>query len=475
MNFLSLPYLLLLVVTLSAFFLTPAAYRRHILWAASYVFYAFWNPAFLGLILFSTSVDYFLSHLIVQTTSPTRKKLYLIGGITMNLAILILFKYALFLTTTINGLTHYFGQGTVLPESLNFILPLGISFYTFEAISYLVDIYRGEKPAKSWADYNFFIMYFPHLISGPIIRFKNLITQYTPVIEKPNRERILKGVELLLFGVCFKALIADSAAGIADGLFSAPLGQTVLKTYAGVLAFTVQIYFDFMGYTHIARGTSLLFNLQLPLNFNHPYHATGIRDFWQRWHISLSTWLRDYLYIPLGGNRHGLARTLSNVLITMLIGGFWHGAGWTYLLWGGYHGLLLTISHLWETLFPGGAAIFSKLRWLSRPGIFILIALGWVLFRAPDLSIAHTIYAQLFDLSHLAFELRQLTPSEWHDLWEIGALLLACFLGPSLVTGYQWLQTRLPLWGLAYGWAILAMLCWIATANTQVPFIYFQF
>jgi D-alanyl-lipoteichoic acid acyltransferase DltB (MBOAT superfamily) len=246
---------------------------------------------------------------------------------------------------------------------LKLLLPLGISFYTFEAISYLVDVFRGEAPAETFFDYNFYIMYFPHLISGPIVRYRELSSQMKDGVFL-SLKSVQKGFELIVLGLVFKLLIADTVSGLADTAFQNPSVVTVGQTYLAWAAFTTQIYFDFMGYTHIARGVSLLFNIALPLNFDHPYNAQNISNFWQRWHISLSRWIRDYLYIPLGGSRNGgAARTCFNLLLTMTIAGAWHGAGWAFIIWGAYHGLLLLAYHISSPLRTKVSTSAAKSMW----------------------------------------------------------------------------------------------------------------
>lgn len=480
MNFVSLGFVLFLLITLFLFYTLPARGRKPLLLGMSYLFYASWNVPFILLILFSTSLDYWMSHIIAQSRKPWFRRAALMTGLLINLGILIYYKYSNFMLDAGHGFVKLFNPSVQPPPVLNILLPLGISFYTFEAISYMVDVYRGKEPAKNWLDYNFYIMFFPHLISGPIIRFCELWPQYQKPLALPSLNRIAQGVELILLGYLFKVMIADPVAGMADPAFNSPESVGVLAIYLGILAFTVQIYFDFMGYTHIARGISLLFNIELPLNFNHPYLASNISNFWERWHISLSRWIRDYLYFPLGGSKVFLGRTLFNLLITMLICGAWHGAGWTYILWGGYHGVLLSGYHLLKTGFKAGRLSFLKpLR--SHPTYqlgavsftFTLVVLGWVLFRARDLSSAGLIFFRLTDFPTLLTEVGQ--PSHWDEVLGILGMLALCFSGPWVIQGVGRWYDALPFWGKVQVACVLAFVCWLLTSAGTVPFIYFQF
>lgn len=481
MNFISELFVAFFLVTLSVYLCLPERYRQAWLLLMSYVFYATWSIPFIGVIIVTTSLDYYISRYIAASTNQNQRKLALTVGIVMNLLILIFFKYANFLASNVNGLWTLWGQKALFPDAFNIILPLGISFYTFEAISYMVDVYRGNQPAKNWLDYNFYIMYFPHLISGPIIRFSELASQYRDTLKLPSLERFNKATELVVLGFVYKMLLADQAAGLADTLFTAPAAATSLMTWVGVLAFTVQIYFDFMGYTHIARGASLFFNIELPINFNHPYVASNISNFWERWHISLSRWIRDYLYIPLGGSRVSLPHTCWNLFLTMLIAGAWHGAGWTFILWGAYHGALLALNHAWRYIqhaLPGYST------WAKRPlyqGMsisvtFLLVVIGWVLFRATDLSAVGIILQKLASVQSLAVEVVHLVQTaHFTSIMQAVLLLVACFIGPWAVKLREACFEPLSLPVKAVGISLLLIICWIFASTSSHPFIYFQF
>ena len=321
-----------------------------VLVAASCIFYGWWDWRFLGLLLFTSGVDFFAARAIEASQVPERKRLFLSCSIGTNLAVLGFFKYCNFFEAS---LAHLLAPaGAHLPDRLlNIVLPVGISFYTFQAMSYTIDVYRGRVTAcQHPRDFLTYITFFPQLVAGPIERAAEMLPQY-------RRERrvtsvdVAEGFYLVLWGYTKKAVVADNLGLKVDRIFSQPRFTTA-DVLVGALGFAFQIYADFSGYTDIARGVARWLGIRLCLNFDHPYFSKNPREFWQRWHISLSTWLREYLYIPLGGNRLGEGRTYVNLMITMLLGGLWHGAAWNYVLWGGYQGMLLA-AHRW---YNGGEA-----------------------------------------------------------------------------------------------------------------------
>jgi alginate O-acetyltransferase complex protein AlgI len=487
MNFISWPFWGLVVATVALVSLGRThgrlPWRMAVIWVASYVFYAAWQWTYLGVLLISTTTDYFLSHGIAQSNRPAVRKTLLWLGISLNLGILGLFKYAEFITTNLNGWLNWCGVHGQLPEALHLILPLGISFYTFEAISYLVDVYRGDNPpAPSWWRYNAFIMYFPHLIAGPIIRFHHLYEQYAQGLARPNLDRLVTGAEMVVVGCVLKIAIADTVAPWADMVFEAPMNHSPLVTLIGTLAFTVQILGDFWGYTQIARGVSLWLNLSLPLNFNFPYNAANIQDFWRRWHISLSTWIRDYVFIPLGGSKNGdtprsYGPVALTILATMGLAGLWHGAGWTFVLWGVFHGLLLVIHRGWRLLLASRSRLQA---WTVGPIYhgsavaltFAAASLGWVLFRSPYMSTAQIIYGNLFNLAAWGKAIAGALPGQWVQL---EVLLLLALSGPLWAQMIERHYRPWPLWGKQLVWTATLLLCWLLTQDASHPFIYFQF
>jgi alginate O-acetyltransferase complex protein AlgI len=484
MNFAKPAFLLFLtVVLLVVVAMRSPKHRKQFLLAASYFFYGTWNVPFIGLILLSTSIDYWLSKAICASQEVTRKRQLLCTGIVINLLILAIFKYCNFFIDTFNATLHALHLHGTAFQHLHLLLPLGISFYTFEAISYLTDVYRGEAPARSFADYNFYIMYFPHLISGPIVRYNELADQMKDGIFF-SLNSVRKGCELIVLGLVYKLLIADTVSGIADPVFQNPYSANVTSTYLAWAAFTAQIYFDFMGYTHIARGVSLLFNIELPLNFNHPYNASNISDFWQRWHISLSRWIRDYLYIPLGGSRGSALRTSFNLIATMTIAGAWHGAGWAFLIWGAYHGFLLLAYHLlepvrklWRNVAAKNAftgALYSR---ASGALTFFCATYGWIWFRSADSKAALTMTSKLFRINGLLSEQSHaiIQNGDYGAIITLCLLLLVSIGGPTAVRIYHSTFPRLPHWVKVQAATAAFVLCYIFAGAESKPFIYFQF
>ena len=371
--------------------------RNAFLLAASYYFYACWDWRFLGLIFISTIVDYVCGRMldvreIVPDQPPPRtrrRKLILLASLVTNLGLLGFFKYhGFFVASAINALAAIGIQARA--SSLNIVLPVGISFYTFQTLSYTIDVYRGRlQTERNLLNFALFVAFFPQLVAGPIERASNLL----PQMRQPRAitaERLYTGFWLMCWGMFKKVVIADNAARIVEMVFvdSSPPGLVIL---IAVYAFALQIYCDFSGYSDIARGAAACLGFDLMVNFNLPYFATNPSDFWRRWHISLSTWLRDYLYIPLGGNRRGTRRTYVNLVLTMALGGLWHGAGWTFLLWGVYHGLLLcahrALSPLLSRLCDPAGRVAGRLWYLLRAVVFFhLVCFGWLLFRAESLT-----------------------------------------------------------------------------------------
>ena len=311
--------------------------QNFLLLVASYIFYGSWDWRFLSLIILSTMIDYFCGQGIGMTDNKKKKRVFLIVSVVANLGILGFFKYSGFFVREFGHLLSLLGFQANMP-ALNFILPAGISFYTFQTMSYTIDVYRGElKPQKSFLNFATFVSFFPQLVAGPIERATNLMNQ----IDNERRiefEKVIEGLRLYVWGVFKKVVIADNLAPIVDSIMLAPGEHNAWELMIAGTAFAFQIYGDFSGYSDMARGIARMMGFELMQNFNLPYFSKGIRDFWRRWHISLSTWLRDYVYIPLGGNRKGKLRTYINLNLTMLIGGFWHGASWNFILWGGVPG-----------------------------------------------------------------------------------------------------------------------------------------
>lgn len=363
--------------------------QNRLLLAASYVFYGYWDWRFLSLIAASTLLDFWVGRLIFATRHRSRKRFLLWLSVTGNLGLLGFFKYFNFFAESVANLLRAFGMA---PDffTLSVVLPVGISFYTFQTMSYSFDIYYGRlRPTDDLLDFALFVSFFPQLVAGPIERAANLL----PQVQRARRittDQVNAGIFLLLWGYFQKVVIADNAALLANEIFNDYTSFSGLDLWIGTLAFAIQIYGDFSGYSDIARGLCKLMGFEIMVNFKLPYFALNPSDFWLRWHISLSTWLRDYLYIPLGGNRLGRARTYANLMLTMLLGGLWHGAAWTFVLWGAFHGLILILYRRFdrnpEHADPWGGR-YSHSRVLAKMALmFVLTMVGWMIFRSETLG-----------------------------------------------------------------------------------------
>ncbi|MCU1279363.1 MAG: hypothetical protein JWM53_2909 [bacterium] len=382
MLFTSLHWVLFLLSAFTIYHVVPRRLRRWAMLVSSIYFYASWNPRFLALIGLQILVDWTCGELLSRTRVSARRKQIVAASIIVNLASLCVFKYYGFFARSLLAL------GVTVPL-VELTLPLGISFYTFESMSYTIDVYRERlKPVRSPLHLALFVTWFPHLIAGPIIRPSEFVPQLSRRSEV-TRERFVSGLSLMMIGYGKKLLIADWLAKVVEPVFAAPAAYTSLELLVGVYAYAFQIYCDFSAYTDIARGASRWFGIELPENFDAPYLAVSITDFWRRWHMTLSHWLRDYLYIPLGGNRRGNARTYANLFITMLLGGLWHGASWTFVAWGGLHGLYLAVERLIGVRADENP---SGLRRVARQLLsFHLVCLAWIFFRAGTFTAAFEV------------------------------------------------------------------------------------
>ncbi|MFO0569358.1 MAG: MBOAT family protein [Polyangiaceae bacterium] len=446
--------------------------RLLFLLGASYVFYAYWDWRFLPLIWGSSTADWLLGHAIHRARSDRSRKLWLAGTVIVNLGVLAIFKYFHFGLDTLTVLLAKFGV-SVPPVALKVALPVGVSFFTFESMSYVIDVYRRElEPQKSYFEYLAFVAFFPHLVAGPIVRPRDLL----PQLAGPARWNPAEGSEALFLiatGLLKKIAIGDYLAlNLVDRVFDAPLQYSALECYAAVLGYAVQIYCDFSGYTDIAIGSALLLGVRFPLNFNSPYKAPNIQDFWRRWHISLSTWLRDYLYVPLGGNRKGEVRTYVNLMLTMLLGGLWHGANWTFVVWGGIHGAALAVTRAY-TEWRGRLDVPKRTQpWvhvLSVFGTFHLVCAAWIFFRAETFAKAKTVFVQLATLTTYHPNL----PRTVVLVLALG--LVSHFVPEKLYVRAQ--RTFVTMPGPAQGMALFCVgLALRAMVSADaVPFVYFQF
>ncbi|HEY4374103.1 MAG TPA: MBOAT family protein [Burkholderiales bacterium] len=456
---------------------------------ASLAFYGWWDWRYVPLLLASMLGNFFVATRLMQAARAGAEQIgrrWLAAAIVANLALLGVFKYADFFLSSADALGAQF-------PLLHLALPLGISFFTFTQIAYLVDIRRGEVERLRFIDYALFVTYFPHLIAGPILHHREMMPQFAgPEMHRRNPHFLNVGLAIFACGLAKKTLIADALAPYADAIFSAAALATPLKpweAWGGALAYSFQLYFDFSGYSDMAVGLSLLFGVRLPVNFLSPYKAVNIIDFWRRWHITLSRFLRDYLYIPLGGNRQGKERRYVNLMLTMLLGGLWHGAAWTYVAWGGLHGLYLVANHGWRATCAGHprlARVFAGWRGIALTFFFVVLA--WVFFRAPTFAAAAHMLSAMFGLSPVP--VARATPDE---NWLRGALLLLIFalvawrapnvseifLGekPVLESAQLCAPQRLA-WRNGWAGVICAGLLLAAgvlTFHRNSPFLYFQF
>nr|WP_282432077.1 MBOAT family protein [Thermincola ferriacetica] len=427
----------------------------------SVFFYSWWNIANLPILSGSILFNYFTGSILTKSSSTVRKKIALIVGITINLLLLGYYKYANFLIANINAVT-----GSRF-SPLYVILPLGISFFTFTQIAYLVDAYRGEAKEYSFINYVLFVTFFPHLIAGPIIHHKEMMPQFASLRGKVlNWKNISNGLFLFAVGLVKKVLIADSLAHWANPGFKA-MSLTMVEAWATALSYTFQLYFDFSGYTDMAIGLSLFFNIQLPQNFNSPYKSASIIEFWRRWHMTLSRFLRDYLYIPLGGSCRGLFRKCINLVITMTLGGLWHGAAWTFVIWGFLHGVALVINHLWRT-------IGFRMHWLpGRILTFFFVTATWVIFRAENLPQALVVLKGMINIKHVGLHtgITQALPAGRNEIVVLALLYLfvTCWKNSA-----AWVMNLKPNWK----WAMVVTVFLVAGIfgmNRVSEFLYFQF
>lgn len=439
---------------------------------ASYLFYASWNWKFLGLIVFSTVVDFVLGKTIHQTEDPKTRKRWLWCSVAMNLGLLAYFKYTGFFLEISKDVANALGMQAQLP-TLSILLPVGISFYTFQTMSYTIDIYRREiEPVKSFWKFALFVSFFPQLVAGPIVRAKDFLPQLhmRPIFESKSQNY---GLYLIAIGLFKKVAIANTlSVNLVDRVFEQPQSYSALEVLLGVYGYAIQIYCDFSGYTDVAIGAALLLGFTLPANFDRPYASLDLQDFWRRWHISLSSWLRDYLYISLGGNRHGSWRTYFNLLMTMVLGGLWHGAGWNFLIWGILHGGVLALNRAFQRrmrhikFFQDTPLWYDALCWFAT---FHFVCFAWIFFRSPTFDEAIMV---LQSMTELTTDIPNITG--WLALTLFGAM--AVHLSPRVWEHRvrDWL-IKTPVVVQAILLVLLAVLLSRIKGLDVVPFIYFQF
>jgi alginate O-acetyltransferase complex protein AlgI len=470
LSFNSSQFILFAALTIALYRVLPFRAQNRLLLIASCLFYGSWDWRYLVLLTASTSIDYVAGLRISSAASPAEKRRWLALSCAANLGVLSVFKYFNFFIESAASLLHALHLGGI-SWHLSVLLPVGISFYTFHAMSYTIDIYRGKlSPVKSYADYMLFVLFFPQLAAGPIARASSLLPQITAP-RKITADQFVSGAWLIFWGYIKKCLVADNLVPMVNGVFASHHAPSGARCLVAVYAFALQIYGDFSGYTDIARGLGKVMGFELAVNFNLPYLASNPREFWQRWHISLSTWLRDYLYIPLGGNRKGLRSACVNVFITMLIGGLWHGAAWHFVIWGGYQGALLVIHRvICARSVDRKAAVPSAILQLQRFAMFQLTCFGWLIFRVNDTR-------QLLEF------LRAIGTRFVPDAGSIAMLATLVVFGGILVGVEAWIRnaddprTR-PLWDRGAGAVVvtlLALLLMLLYPQSQQAFMYFQF
>jgi alginate O-acetyltransferase complex protein AlgI len=475
-------YFLPLVLLL--YYVVPFKARTALIAISSYVFYGWANPIWAVIMFVGSSVDYFcglallrlsglrdegeLPPIIGPEVPRTRgMKWVLAVSIVTNMGLLAVFKYTGFVAENLNAMARAFGAADKLLPVLHLVLPVGISFYTFKAMSYAIDVYRGDaRPMRRFTDYMCFEAFFPDLVAGPIIRYASLEEQMR--VRSHTIDKFARGVAFFAFGMAKKILVANPMGHIADTAFAAgPLH--VVDAWFGVVGYAFQIYFDFSGYSDMAIGLALMMGFVLVQNFDSPYKADSITDFWRRWHISLSTWLRDYLYIPLGGNRRGPRRTYANLMAVMLLGGLWHGASWNFVLWGGIHGGMLAAERA-----QGKDSPYRRLPRPIRVAItFAIVCLSWVFFRAKTLGQALTYLGSLFRVGHAtaaADSVAGVIYTPYHAAMFVVAATIVWMM-PNTWAFTERLSLGRTVGGLAF-LVLSVLMMWTQTTN---PFLYFQF
>jgi len=394
MLFNSFEFLVFFIITTVLYFLTPHRYRWLLLLLASCIFYMYFIPVYILILFFTIIIDYFAG-ILLENSKRKNKKLYLVMSLVANIGVLAFFKYYNFFTDNINGLADTFSFFKPKIAHLSIILPIGLSFHTFQAMSYTIEVYRGnQKAERHFGIYALYVMFYPQLVAGPIERPQNVLPQ---LHEKKyfQYDNLFSGLRLILWGLFKKCVIADRLAIAVDAVYNNPAGYSGMPVVLATLFFAIQIYCDFSGYSDIALGTARVMGFKLMVNFRQPYFSKNIAEFWTRWHISLSTWFRDYLYIPLGGNRASLPRVCFNLMFVFIVSGFWHGANWTFVVWGIIHGLMLIITMLINRKLPA-----LRIPTLASTAItFIFVCIAWVFFRANSIHDAWQILSGIFTYS----------------------------------------------------------------------------
>jgi len=484
MSFVSTEFIIFALLVIPIFFMLGQRRRWLLLLVASYCFYAYWMPSYLILILFSTLVDY-LAALALHSTAAertTRRRALLTCSILANVGVLFIFKYANLFGQTAEQMAQALGVPLQV-GALNVLLPVGISFYTFQSMAYTFDVYRGRLPAeRHFGIFATYVAYFPQLVAGPIERATNMLPQFRTKFSF-DYDRVVSGLRLAAWGAFKKVVIADRLALYVNEVFDNLESYSGLSLIIAVLFFAFQIYCDFSGYSDIAIGVARVMSFRLMKNFRRPYLATSLRDFWRRWHISLSTWFRDYVYISLGGNRLGFPRQLFNLLLVFVLSGLWHGANWTFMLWGLFHGAVIIAETLFKALFPNAALRNGPGRAFSLVYTFTLVYIGWILFRANDIGEISYILRHLLDFAQGVAELTRpfaagLLPQRAEFL--LSFCLIALVLVVDVIDERQGILAVFRRLSTPWRWAVyyfLAVTIYVSLfyGTTVQEFYYFQF
>lgn len=464
---------LFLPISLTLYYVVKnRTYRNVVLFIVNIIFYAFGEPIYILLLFASITFNYFFGLLIHKSAErANRKKAFLIISVIVNLLLLVFFKYLMMIQDAINAFIGLCNGNQF--EPLKIALPIGISFYTFQSLSYIIDIYKGTvEPQKNYINYGVYIAFFPQLIAGPIVRYSDVNFQLTNRVE--SVEKFAEGIRTFIVGLAQKAILANYLAVITDNIFNSNVSAIGAgDAWIGILSYTLQIYFDFAGYSLMAIGLAKMFGFDFPQNFNRPYLATSIKDFWRRWHITLSSWLRDYLYIPLGGNRKGKARTYLNLIIVFALCGLWHGANWTFVVWGLFHGIFLVLERL---------PFLQKLK--KTPRVFkhiytlFVVVIGWVFFRADTVGYAFSFIGNMFFANGAGFNVF-VFDVKFAIIFALS--VICCFPIPSLINNKITLlgNEKLILTNQIITYTLLTVLLLLCVpvliSETANPFIYFKF
>jgi alginate O-acetyltransferase complex protein AlgI len=462
-------FLFLPITLLGYYFISKKRLQLWFLFSSSVFFYAYWSKVYVFLLLFTVVLDFYIAKAIFNNEDPKKRKRLLLTSVIINLSILGFFKYYGFFATSLNGVISLTSSHSNLLPVLHLILPIGISFYTFQSMSYVIDVYRRTSTAHAGLlEFAGYVTLFPHQISGPLVRHNVIV----PQLEEAktyffNSANFWMGCYFFIFGLSKKVLIADRIAAVVDPLVGNMHVISNLEAWLAMLGYCMQLYFDFSGYSDMAVGLGLMMNIKFPQNFNSPYKSRSITEFWQRWHITLSAWLRDYLYISMGGNRRGTLKTYRNLILTMTIGGLWHGANWTYAFWGLFHGGALAVERFFKNR---GWDVFknTQVKWLVT---FFFVCIAWIFFRSPDFHIAGLWLQKIFfmneDISWKIFYIATKNKDRF-----FGALAFA--LITAFTTKNTWQRSYRPSFFHALILAILFVVC-LTYMGDESPFLYFQF